>query len=113
MPTALGLSVPVTGFYEITYSVSYEMDALAQGTNNNQARTTVETVLTKSDNEIIGTKMFTYHRNVDSSKTTASKTIIIQLNQNDAVNVKGRVDSGGGEMKSIPGACNFTIKLLK
>jgi hypothetical protein len=103
------VTVPVNGVYELTYSVSY--DFISIGFNNN-SRTIVETILVNGNTEIPGTKGYSYHRNGGSGEGTATQSIILSLNANEAIGLRARRQAGIGNIRSQANACNLTIKLL-
>ena len=112
--TATGIAVPVTGVYEVSYSMSYLTTANNGNNNgnNNGARSSVQTVLANGNVEIAGTKSFTYHRNENNGESTGAKSIIIRLNAGAVVRVRAKRESGAASIRSIIGGCNLTVKLL-
>lgn len=96
------ITVSLASWYRIIVNIT-----LANTTNN---RVTSESYLTLNGSEIVGTKAFGYHRDINSGNTTVCIAGNIQLAMGNQVSVVSRRFSGTGTLQTVQNACRITIQ---
>jgi hypothetical protein len=95
------VTVDDAGWYEVTYDIG------AESTNGD--RSTMECVLQVNSINVPGTFAYGYHRTTGEGDDTASMSTLVELNTNDIIRVRIRIEDGTGIITKS-NACRLLIK---
>lgn len=98
------VTINTTGWYEITFDVSYTTTA--------NSRTISETLIQVNGVAVPGSYAYGYHRTIVEGHQTTTATIKANLTATNTVRVVGRTFAGGNSIQTLANACRLNIRSI-
>jgi hypothetical protein len=102
--TEITINKAGTNWFKVSFDVSID------GTTS--SRSSGRTELQVNGTALPGSLSFTYHRTNTQGEDTASKTVLVELTQNDVIRVQSVRIAGTAPLSTIQNGCSLTIESI-
>ncbi len=101
--TEVTINEPGTNWYRVTYNIGVD---ISTGTSRSNSRAELQVNTTA----VPGSNAYGYHRTSAAAENTLSKTVVVQLAQNDVVRVQALRIAGTSTLITLANSCTLTIE---